>query len=435
MKASFLFLSFLLFLTCRKPEETIVNENGVAIRLPHLWKTPISDGRLNIGMQTNDRVLSSQKETFLAAILDNKANNLPRTIGAINAKDGSILWRWSDWMTYKETVGNPNPLYTHTGSILHHTGLRTYVLDEKTGQTLWRKEWGAGFNRNGYTRSFSNDLLCFAGTAGNVFTNNRKVQESLFICSLKDGSIKDTIAINYRGSENFEDPSGFTLIGDISRIQFVSVESRLHLLVTYGIYLKERDLFGNLYRGKIGLYNVENRKWVYQSDLYDSSNAVNGANELFVEGDKLFIASNLAAICVDLLTGDRIWARRLTQASLLSDLSVVNNKVLVNGQDAKLYCLDAQTGIVLWTQKSSSIGSTLHVQDGVVYYIASKNLLAVDIATGKLLWDLPCPDAYTEGRNDSWFFGFVTGIPDENGQKGRIIATTHLNAYCFEAVK
>jgi outer membrane protein assembly factor BamB len=126
---------------------------------------------------------------------------------------------------------------------------------------------------------------------------------------------------------------------------------------------------------------------------------------------------------------------RITQASLFSDLIVAEGKLLANGQDAKLYCLDPQTGNILWTQRSSGIGSSLHYQDGVVYYIASQNLLATEVATGKLLWNLPCPDAYTEKRADSWFSGFVTGLPARSGRKGRVFASTNLNVYCFEAAK
>jgi hypothetical protein len=70
-----------------------------------------------------------------------------------------------------------------------------------------------------------------------------------------------------------------------------------------------------------------------------------------------------------------------------------------------------------------------------VYYIASQDLLATRVSDGKLLWKLLCPDYYTEKRGDSWFMGFVTGLPGKNGKKGRIFASTNLNVYCFEAAQ
>jgi outer membrane protein assembly factor BamB len=97
--------------------------------------------------------------------------------------------------------------------------------------------------------------------------------------------------------------------------------------------------------------------------------------------------------------------------------------------------LDTNTGSKLWELQSSAMASDLYHQDGMVYWIRSKNLLAADLATGKNLWDMASLDRKEENRPDSWYGGFVTGIPSKDGKKGKIFATTNLNLYCFEAIR
>lgn len=161
-----------------------------------------------------------------------------------------------------------------------------------------------------------------------------------------------------------------------------------------------------------------------------------GGNYPTIIGERVYYAVNMWVGCYYLMPGQRLWFQRVTPASLFSDMIVSEGKLLANGQNAKLYALDPQTGRILWTQRSSGISSALHYQDGVAYYyIDTKILLATRVSDGKLLWDLPCPDAYTENRSDSWFRGFVTGLPGKGGKKGRISASTNLNVYCFEAAQ
>ena len=352
-----------------------------------------------------------------------------------STSDGKSLWRWSDWFSSRERLGNPSPFYADQDKVLYTTGLRTYLINSQSGTTIWRKEWGAGFSRNGYASSVINDLFFFVGTEENTYVTQKKQQENIFIATLSTGAIIDTVQIDYSGSEPYADPSGLTIVGQIERIKPFVWQGKMYLFVSYGVYAKERNEFTSLARGRIGLLNVNDKKRLYKRDFSNLPGGANGANWPNIVNDRVYVTSNLSVACVDLWTGQDVWFQKLTQASLLNDLVVADGKVFANGNDARLYCLNPQTGQVLWTQKSSAIGSQLHYQDGVIYYIASKKLLAVEAATGKLLWDLPCPDAYTQDRPDSWFFGFVTGVPGKNGQKGRIIATTHLNVYCFEAAR
>jgi outer membrane protein assembly factor BamB len=206
------------------------------------------------------------------------------------------------------------------------------------------------------------------------------------------------------------------------------------LLVSYNLP-DPRPAFTSTASGYFSLYNVTQKKWVYEQMPMVNQDEAGAGNHSAIIGDKVYYTIDMWVGCFELMTGKRVWMKRITPASVFSDMIVAEGKLLANGQDAKLYCLDPETGNILWRQESSGIGSSLFYLNGVVYYIASKNLLAADVATGKLLWNLPCPDARVAGRTDSWFSGFVTGLPALNGHKARIFASTNLNVYCFEAIR
>ena len=151
-------------------------------------------------------------------------------------------------------------------------------------------------------------------------------------------------------------------------------------------------------------------------------------------GVRCILTSLTTVGCFELMTGKEVWRRNLSEMFTgFNDFILVGDKLLLNGDNATLYCVDANTGLPMWTQKASVLTSDLYHQDGIIYYIYTKFLLAVDLQTGKLLWDMPSPDIRLEGRDDSWFTGFVTGTPAKDGKKGRIFASTNYNVYCFEA--
>jgi outer membrane protein assembly factor BamB len=195
----------------------------------------------------------------------------------------------------------------------------------------------------------------------------------------------------------------------------------------------------NRNRALFGLYSLSKKQWIYARISISPADYGGGPALMpVVMNDKVFHANLTTSSAFELSTGKPLWEKRLTPVQTdIVDMIVVENKVILNSADAKLYCLDAQTGNILWTQKSSYMSSDLYHQNGVVYYMITQTLNAVDIETGKLLLNMAAPDS-KEGKTKgeaSWFWGFVTGIEGKDGQKGRIFATTNLNAYCFEAVK
>jgi outer membrane protein assembly factor BamB len=185
------------------------------------------------------------------------------------------------------------------------------------------------------------------------------------------------------------------------------------------------------------LYNVTQKKWIYNRASL-SVEEDGGAPSLMpiIDIDKVFLTSLNSVGCFDLMTGKRIWQYRLTSEQMIGlDIIKIDNKLIINGSDGILYCMNAVTGAMLWSKGSVATNSDLYHQDGVIYGIRGDNLRAYDLQSGKLLWDMPSLDAKVENQLGSIYNGFVTGIPAKNGEKGRIFASTELNVYCFEAIK
>lgn len=348
--------------------------------------------------------------------------------------DGSTVWCWNDRFNSSEAATIFDYNITTAGDwLLYNYGPRSYCINQQTGQTIWRKEWGGGISNMLTTTSLGTHFY-FTGTPPELYTQKR-FEESLYQGDLASGTLRLLASLPTLPGQLLRDPSGYDWIGRGRRITPTVVGADTLLLVSHDLP-DTKAANKTTSTGYLSLYNLRKRSWVYERMPLLLTNTEEGVgNYSIIAGGKVYLAINMWVGCFELMTGKRLWMKRLTDNSLFSDLMLTDGKLLANGQDAKLYCLDPQTGATLWTQQSSGIGSKLYSQAGVVYYIASKDLLATDLMTGRLLWKLDCPDSYTENRSDSWFMGFVTGQAGQGGRKGRIYASTNLNVYCFEAAQ
>ena len=434
MKNLLLFSLLSSLIGCNKPDDQILSDaNGVATRLPHLWKSSTSqDGGLSASMAAqhiynNRYLLTAQREPQSTSI------PLPTNLCFKRLEDGKDVWVWKDRFRTNETSATFNyGIYANQDLLLYNYGPRSYCINQQTGQTVWKKEWTPGIS-NIITTKGLGDHFYFTGTPPALY-NQKRFEESIYQGDMATGAIREIAKLAVLPGKIWRDPSGYDEWSLGRRISVFVRRADTLLLVSYDLP-DPRPAFTTTSSGYLSLYNLTQQKWVYEQKPMINQQEAGGGNHPNIIGDKVYYAINMWIGCFDLMTGERVWMKRITEASLFSHMIVAEGKLLANGQDAKLYCLDPQTGNTLWTQRSSGIGSSLHYQDGVVYYIASQNLLATEVATGKLLWNLDCPDYYTINRGDSWFSGFVTGLSGTGGKKGRIFASTNLNVYSFEAAK
>jgi outer membrane protein assembly factor BamB len=112
--------------------------------------------------------------------------------------------------------------------------------------------------------------------------------------------------------------------------------------------------------------------------------------------------------------------------------------ITVNNSSDGLFCDQTQLigGALLWKGEGAGAGSQLKGRylNEVVYFSGGSSgfLHAVDARTGRTVWKLD-PAKMGDG-SDRWKPDLYVA-PGENGEKGKVIALTPRNAYCFEAYR
>ena len=161
-----------------------------------------------------------------------------------------------------------------------------------------------------------------------------------------------------------------------------------------------------------------------------------GSGTPIIYEDKVYFSPDQSIICLNLYTGKRLWKKDFPNGFTFSGFIIADGTLLANSEDTYLYALDPDTGQQLWKEKSSGTSSKMSHLNGVVYFVGGGDglLHAVDIATGKHLWRIHSPDL--EVNSGAWFKPRVSVLPAEReGEKGKVITSSYLSAFCYEAAR
>lgn len=429
MKYIIILTFFSGMLSCT-PEKvtTQIDAGGVVVEKPFIWNSSISDGTLTIGLYTG--YIIDGKGVLSVAM---RKPSDPKVHGHYylqlkDLKTGENIWTWDEFIT---GIGNlQKSVRIYNGKMLVHDGPYDYVIDTQTGKTIWKQRTG----RPGAIPPVTSLGNKFYFTGNSVEADKiSRTEEVVYVGDLNTGDVKELLKPDYSLQYAYN-AGGYFYVGSLMGAHAFTKEGVDYLVVPHiemsaqARYTPQASFFG--------LYNLSENKWVYQrAPLSLEKDGATPSRIPIVDGDRVYMTSLNSVGCYELMTGRRIWQKRLTEVETsFSDFIKVGDRLIANGENATLYCLDAATGNTLWTQISSAFTSDLYHQDGVIYWIITKKLGAVDLQTGRLLWRMECPDGKVENRPDSWYTGFVTGIPAQNGKKGKIFASTNLNVYCFEAI-
>jgi outer membrane protein assembly factor BamB len=140
-------------------------------------------------------------------------------------------------------------------------------------------------------------------------------------------------------------------------------------------------------------------------------------------------------VCHDISTGEQVWKRPFSQDFMFSGFIIEEDKIIANNENLTLYCLDPESGSTIWTGEGAGTSSRMSYLNGIVYFVGGSDskFHAVDIETGQTVWRLNAEKL--EGYDGKFKTNAVYVIPGESGKKGKVIALTHMNAYCFEAYR
>jgi outer membrane protein assembly factor BamB len=417
---TFLFLVSLLW-ACQKEQDVVVDADGVATALPRLWKTSISDDGQLAEVIVKAPIIYDGKSGLIGGRKQNR-----RTLISLKGLDGTKIWEWNDLLS-SQGVSDPFYIYSNGYHLSNYTlffqsGTNNYCVDIQKGETIWKAQ--VGLSRFPFCYGIYN-LFFYAGIKyngpyedGGLYYGNTAIAGSnqLLIKPAYKQPAKQT---QYRAGYM----SGFAPLLSSTGDTLIAIT-----------YLDPVEGPGQFPNSVAALYNFSQRKWVYdRKDVNQSGN--NGAiNYPLLYRNRVYYAGG-GIYCYDALTGEPIWSSYTSQG--YSSFLIADGKVFANCLDRYTYCLDAETGQQLWKEQSTGGAcSAITYLNGVIYFLGGGDgkLHAIDAQTGKHLWRLKSPDEAI--NSGAFFYGTCVAVPGKDGiSKGRVIATTGLNAYGYEAAK
>ena len=424
MKALTVFGLLMIWLgACRQNEETIIDANGVAAKLPHMWKTSISNNGKLAEVVSEAKIVVNSQFVIVGGNRDNT-----RQLISIDSESGKAVWAWSDLLGLRSDPTYPDPVsvdedkyHVYQNKWVFQLGSSTYCVNVESGSTFWKHK--VNLNR------FDN-----CSGIGNMFFNSGSNNElnlgqQLYVGQIVGNSIEQPVVRPVYDFTEVDESSPLT--GLIWRILPFEQNSEIMLAILFS----DPPKTGRRYPTAMGLYNFTQRKWVYERATLNGSYPDSNVSWAKLHNGKVYHTSTRSMQCHDLMTGKEIWSVSFSQGFALSGFIVQDGKIFANNGDRFTYCLNPETGRQIWKEESSGSASPISYLNGVLYFMGGGDgrLHAIDANTGKHLWRLRSPDV--DKNSGAFFYGICVAVPGQGGKKGRIVATTGLNAYGYEAIR
>ena len=414
-----LLLSLLFFNGCKTEPDITLDSGGVAIKLPYLWQVPRSDDGELANSVVADPIIYGNNNVLVGGRLKTQ-----RSIISVTS-EGKQNWQWQDLLSLKNDPTYKDPIEISFGRFQLYNDLlyfpyrtSSYCVNLSSGQTAWKVKNNLG--RFDFTGGLSN--LYF--TPGNTFREGD--DERLYIGSMNDSNAERYLLTPPYGKVANPVSNGFGMIRGI--LPFVSQNDTLISL----LYEDQVADWTKPVTTASGLYNLSKHTWVYDRAVMNPGSS-EGINVPILYNQRGYYGAIRDLVCYDIMTGKVIWQRPYTQG--FYSLIIANGKLYGNNQDRYTYCFDPATGQQIWKEEGSGTSTPLTYLNGVLYFLGGGDgkLHAIDANTGQHLWRVKSPDL--DKNSGAWFYGVCVAVPGKDGNKGRIVATTGLNAYGYEAIR
>ena len=404
---------------CNK--DTVVDSSGLIIKLNPLWSSSTSDGKIAASGLIGNTVFYDN------GILVGGSQYNSNSLIMLDINSGSKKWTWQDYPTKTGYTLLDFPLILGNNMICNEYYFNINV-DLRTGKTVWKNFF------NGYSYDRLNNIFNGTVYCGNGGINNLgKKSVGAYVLDMQTGTPRFILSVKIDSTDALAD-TGYS--GGASCVYpFVyNLDTLISIVVT------DPPISGYKFRLTTCLYNMSKHTWVYErAPLFNASKGgVNG--KPVVLGNSMYVCSGEGMACFDMLTGINKWTSNFSDGGgpsgfLTSSPLIADGKIFVQNENSYLYCLDPKSGILIWRQGIFGTCSQMSYLNGVVYFVCGGDgkLYAIDAANGNKLWAIPSPDLKT--NSGASFDRYVGLVPPQNGQKGKIVVTTGLNAYCYEAYK
>ncbi len=416
MKIKILTTSILILLGfqgCKK-DQISKDDTGAIIKKPYIWKSPLTNNQWIWSGAIQLPIF--EEKYFTATHFEANAK-----LAALDIFTGETVWEWNDYLGRdKDTIFlDLTWPYRYENILIFQKGPRSYCIDLTTGQTVWKIEASQGFAT--YLTGTKTEFLS-QGYNGDTMGYRYYV---------------DYLGDIYSGTKYpLPHPDNFELIPNNSAQLATAtnggvlfeVNNKKYLLSGYAKSAENWNVLPFL-----GLYNRTDDKWEYTEKQILPKHWTHSISNFPIISENIVVTSVGNHICAnELWTGDSIWAYDCGGNFDYGGFLVHEGCIYAMAEAKALYCLDLHTGTVNWKQDYDGLGTTSRMMshlNGVLYFSSggSGTLMAVDMATGKIIWNLESPDDES--------FKEVAIYPGKDGKKPLILTATYQNAYCYEAVR
>lgn len=408
----------------------VKDTNGVIVKKKYLWKIPTSNSR-DVAVGGFVAPIAFDNKIIVDYFYDADPIVPKSEIQLLDLENQKALWQWKDYIspqTYAEPSGYLGVgRYKYNDTYIFHAGPRTYCIDLNTGQTKWKNK----NNFSSFPHLYENDNEFYVFGNALERQNQNIYTPSVYKGDANTGEMIEVVIPNYSGT--FIRDIGEGLMAKGLGMELMPVEENGEKFIFVG-YNEYRNI--NQLDGYIGLYNITQKKWVYeQRRLFSDKETIMGidSGHIIRRGNKIYLVCGNIVEVRDWRTGERIWVKN-DMPSFANILGLFDDKYLMLYDSiGTVYCVDADTGQEYWKQTGEVLSYTAFYYDqGIYYYLADGKLKARDFKTRKLLWEIT---ADTDGKTSGHFWVFVIGVPGKNGEKGKIYTRTGFDMYCYEAIK
>ncbi|MEN8857156.1 MAG: PQQ-binding-like beta-propeller repeat protein [Flavobacteriaceae bacterium] len=413
---------FFLFITsCHKEEDTHIqrDENGVIITLPYQWKKSL---HLD-GIVSNSTIRKAIYYKGNIAIPTTNGNN-NRLMTLINSNNGDYIWSWDDRYQPETEDIFITHYHQHNNLLTYQKGDRSYCINLDNGATQWKFRRDDSFHVN---VSGLDNVFFIKGESSSMYPNYQ--EDVVFKGNLETGELNEFIIPNF----TINNIAPGNRIGDVTRIESYMHNGVQHLVVTWQEPQNVNSI--NDWQTYLGLYNYETNEWVYEKKVMNQPN-INGvvlAPPVIYQG-KFYANIGHQLVCHDIATGNQVWIRDFPQDFMFSGFIIEDNKIIANNEDTYTYCLNPENGNIIWKTESSGTSGRMSYLNGIVYFVGGSTgkLHAIDVSTGDHVWKISAGNL-GESSTNNFKTNAVYMFEAENGNPAKVIALSHLNAYCFEA--
>lgn len=408
---------------CHHEEDIVKDASGVAVKLPHLWYTSLSDNKELIEVVTAAQIIYDGTKVVVGA---NKANR--RYLAGLDSETGKVDWMWSDLLglrtnpTYLDPISiSEDQYHVYQNKLMFTFSSSTYCIDLDKGATFWKHR--VDLNRFDVCTGLGN-MFINSGRA-----DNSQLGEELYVGQLLGDPIEKPIVRPVYDRTEY-DPGSFQY-GYIEReLPFVAGKDTM-----IAVLFIDPTKTGSLYQTAMGLYNYTQKRWVYERAILNGPSRFSNITWAKLYNGRIYHTSGRSMHCHDVLTGEEIWSVPFSQGFALSGFTIADGKIFTTNSDRYTYCLDPNTGRQIWKEESSGSSSPISYLNGVLYFLGGGDgkLHAIDASTGQHLWRLKSPDEAKD--SGAFFYGVCVAVPGSGSGKGRIVAMTGLGAYGYEAIR